>query len=119
MATLRAVCGLDCSQCEAYQATQTNDVAAKERIAAQWRATFNSPDITADSVTCDGCLTDGRHGGYCGQCPVRACGSARGVPTCAHCSEFDNCATLAGFLAQGPTDELRKTLVALRASLNA
>jgi hypothetical protein len=34
MEPIIAVCGLDCSVCAAYQATQAKDETAKERIAA-------------------------------------------------------------------------------------
>ena len=32
-----AYCGLVCSDCSAYVATQANDQEALERVAAQWR----------------------------------------------------------------------------------
>jgi len=75
MNQLIAFCGLDCAKCEAYIATKANDDAAKERVAAKWRVEFNSPEITIAAVTCNGCTTfGGRLGGYCPQCPIRACG---------------------------------------------
>ena len=40
MERMIAVCGLDCAKCEAYLATQANDEAAKERVAAKWRAQY-------------------------------------------------------------------------------
>jgi hypothetical protein len=84
-----AFCGVVCSDCTAYIATQDNNSAAKERVAALWREAFNSPDIDAASITCDGCLTvDGRLSGYCSLCKIRACGVARGVVNCAHCSDY-------------------------------
>ena len=36
-------CGLDCSQCEAYKATQVNDEAAKKIVAEKWQREFNIP----------------------------------------------------------------------------
>ena len=41
MSALVVFCGLDCAQCEAYQATQANDRAWQERILAKWRANFS------------------------------------------------------------------------------
>jgi hypothetical protein len=116
MNTLIAFCGLNCAQCEAYLATQANDQAAKERVAAKWRQEFNSLDITVDSVTCDGCITlNGRAGGYCSQCPIRACGIERKVTNCAYCTDYVGCEKLAGFFTQAPAakmtlDEIRRTL---------
>ncbi len=112
---LIAVCGLDCAQCEAYIATQANDQAAKEQVAAKWRQQYNAPGITVDYVTCDGCVAfDGRLGGHCLECNIRACGVARNLSNCAHCSEYSTCSKLAGFLQFVPT--ARATLDAIRSS---
>lgn len=95
-----AFCGLICSDCPAYVATQSNDPAALEQVAAQWREQFDSPDITADSILCDGCLgtNGGRRIGYCATCQIRACALGRGVANCACCADYA-CAELDGFLA--------------------
>ena len=42
-----AYCGLVCTGCPAYVATQADDRAALEKVAAEWRKAFNSPEITA------------------------------------------------------------------------
>jgi hypothetical protein len=116
MERMIAVCGLDCAQCEGYKATQANDEAAKERVAAHWREEYKAPNIDAAYVTCDGCLTvDGRLGGHCLECDVRACGTARGVPNCAHCDEYEACPTIAAFFEWVPQvkpvlDEIRRGL---------
>jgi hypothetical protein len=99
-----AFCGLDCAQCDAYTATQANDEVAKERLLARWRVEYNNPEMPLAAVTCDGCTTlNGRAGGYCGQCPIRACGIERKVTNCAYCAEYASCEKLTGFLNQVPT----------------
>ena len=116
MERMIAMCGLDCGPCDARLATQANDEAAKERIAAKWREEFHSPDIDAVYVTCDGCLSGStRVCGWARQCPLRACGIPRGVATCGHCQEFESCATLAGFFQMVPTAKER--LEKIRAAL--
>jgi hypothetical protein len=96
-------CGLDCTQCEAYQATQTNDEAAKKIVAEKWQKEFNIPPIETSFVTCDGCThLDKRLSGYCTQCKIRACGIARGVENCAYCDEYTSCTILNSFLANVP-----------------
>ncbi len=98
-----AYCGLDCSGCEAYQATQANDEAAKERIAIKWRVEHNAPELTAAAITCDGCVTQaGRPGCYGPFCPIRACGVERAVVNCGHCADYATCEKLNGFLAHVP-----------------
>jgi hypothetical protein len=110
-----AYCGLNCAECPAYIATQSGDPAALERVAAEWRVAFNAPDITVESIVCDGCLATigGRLAGYCSMCEIRACAVGRGVVNCAYCSEY-GCAKLTGFLVQAPA--ARETLEQLRAA---
>lgn len=112
MNTLIAACGLDCAKCEAYIATQNNDEAAKESIAARWRVEYKSPEITVETVNCDGCMVvGGRAGGYCGMCQVRSCCLERNLPNCAHCADYA-CEALQQFFAMAPgvqttLDEIR------------
>jgi hypothetical protein len=100
MSTLIAYCGLDCAQCEAYQATQANDRAWQDRILAKWRVDFNTPTMQLKDITCDGCRGP-RLGGYCAECPVRACASQHGLQTCADCPEYA-CQELEKFFAMAP-----------------
>ena len=112
-----AYCGLNCSECPAYVATQSGDPAALERVAAQWREAFNMPDLTAESVICDGCLPSevgGRLSGYCATCAIRACAVERGVVNCAHCVGFA-CDKLTAFWVHAP--EAQATLEQIRAGL--
>ena len=106
-ATIIAYCGLVCSDCPAYIATQANDPAALEAVAAQWRVEYNAPGFTAASVACDGCLSGPNKCSHCGDCNIRACGVAHGVANCAHCAEYP-CEKLEGFFAMVPA--VRATL---------
>ena len=112
-----AYCGLICSDCEAYIATQSGDRAALEQIAARWREEFNAPEISVEGIMCDGCLTDaGRKCGHCFDCEVRACAMERGLLNCAHCTDYA-CTKLEGFFGFAPT--ARATLDGIRAGLGA
>lgn len=112
----QAPCGINCAECEAWQATQADDGALKLKVLEKWRREY-SPDVPLEAVSCDGCVTAGcRKGGYTGMCPIRACATGRNQLTCAHCGEYETCQTLAGFLAQaGP---LREKLQNIRARLS-
>jgi hypothetical protein len=101
MQSIHAYCGLICSACPAYIATQADDQAALERIAAKRREKWNVPEVTAESLICDGCMAGGRLSGYCSTCEIRACGVARGVINCAHCADYA-CERLEGFLRRLP-----------------
>ena len=110
-----AYCGLVCTDCPAYVATQADDRAALERVAAQWRKEYNAPNITVEWVICDGCLgSNGRHCSHCFECEIRACGMVRGVVNCAHCADYA-CERLEGFFGLVP--EARATLDGIRQSL--
>ena len=116
MDKITALCGLVCNECPAYVATQSSDPVALERVAAQWREQFNAPEMTAESIICDGCLghNDGRMSGYGSVCEIRACALPRGVANCAHCEEYA-CDKLVGFFEHAP--EARAVLDGVRQSL--
>jgi len=109
-----AYCGLTCTDCPAYLATQADDRQALERVAAQWREQFNEPRITTDAVICDGCLGDGRLSGYCSMCQIRVCAVEREVTNCAHCADYA-CDKLGAFFEHAP--EARALLDQLTAGL--
>jgi len=110
-----AYCGLVCTECPAYIATQADDRAALEQVAARWREEYNAPDITVEFVICDGCLTDeGRKCGHCFECEIRACGLGRGVVNCAYCDDY-TCEKLEGFFAFAP--DAKASLERVRQSL--
>lgn len=115
MGAIIAYCGLVCSDCPGYIATQAGDQAALERVAAQWREEFGAPDITAESILCDGCLgSEGRKMGHWYECEMRACAMERGLVNCGHCPEYA-CERLEGFFGFVP--DARTRLDAIRAGL--
>jgi hypothetical protein len=115
MATMIAVCGLDCAVCEAYLATQAKDETAKEKIAAKWRAEYHSPNIEAKYVSCDGCLAkSGQLCGHCLECAPRLCAVGRGLPSCANCPDY-GCVKISELLKYMPDGKAR--LDAIRAAL--
>ena len=115
MDRLIAYCGLVCTDCPAYIATQAEDSLELERVAAQWRAQYNAPQITAESILCDGCTREGRHAGHWFECDIRACAQSRGVANCAHCADY-SCERLDGFFAMVP--DARAVLDGIRQSLS-
>jgi len=115
MERIVAYCGLVCSDCDAYVATQANDMDGLERFAQRMREEFGVADATAQAAMCDGCLTDeGRQIGYCSACEIRACAVERGVVNCGHCTDYP-CEKLEVIFAH--TTEARQTLDALRRAL--
>ena len=74
MKQLIACCGLDCESCDARIATVKNDDELREKTAQKWSAMNNAPEITAATINCMGCRTDGMKFAYCSDyCEIRKC----------------------------------------------
>ena len=87
MAQITAPCGIDCSQCDAFIAAQTNDATLLKKLADNFKKQFDK-DIDPSTLNCDGCTQDGRHIGFCAECTIRSCSLDKGYATCAECQEF-------------------------------
>jgi len=108
---LIAACGLTCSDCPAYIATQKNDDALRAETAKKWSEMFKA-DIKAADINCDGCQSGSpRLFNYCAVCEIRKCAGEKKVANCAYCPEY-SCKKLDEFLAQVP--EARKALEEIR-----
>lgn len=91
-------------------ATQSGDRTALEEVAAQWREQFDAPEITSESIICDGCLgtDDGRRSGCSTTCEIRTCATKRpqSIANCAHCIEYagqnGTCTKLESLFADAP-----------------
>ena len=111
-----AHCGLICTECEAYEATQAEDMEALERMARETTDPLGT-EVTLADMMCDGCIaTTGRRIPYCHECSIRICAVQKHVENCAHCNDYP-CETLDAFSTPGKPR--RATLDAIRASLSA
>ncbi|MEN6369994.1 MAG: DUF3795 domain-containing protein [Thermotogota bacterium] len=109
-----AYCGIVCTECDAFIATQAGDREALEQMAKRASEELGIP-MTADDGMCDGCLaTTGRQIGYCAQCAIRACAAENLVENCAHCSDYP-CLKIEGFAKPG--SKHRATLDAIHGKL--
>jgi hypothetical protein len=119
MDRMTAYCGLDCSKCEGYIATQSNDRKAIESVAEKWRKQYNSENITAESVMCDGCTKGGRMSGYCSSmCKIRQCAVKKAVVNCAYCTDYESCQELKTFHSYPGTAEAKAILDGIRMKNN-
>lgn len=84
---LIAPCGIDCSECDAYIATQNDDAMLKQKLADNYLKRFNK-EVNPDELSCDGCPSTGRHIGFCAVCEIRSCSINKGFATCAECDNF-------------------------------
>ncbi len=96
-----ACCGLDCSKCEGYLATQADSAGKRAEVAAKWSALYKA-EITPEHINCDGCRTEGRKFLYCrSMCEIRRCCMTKNLEHCGACDEYA-CATLSAFIRLAP-----------------
>jgi len=111
MEKMIAYCGLTCSECEAFLATQNNDQELRKKVAAQWAVEYKS-EIKPEDINCVGCTSaEGAHIGYCGMCEIRSCAAKRSVRNCAYCPEYA-CDKLKSFFVLAPAAQ--KSLEVIR-----
>lgn len=87
MQEMIAYCGLVCSKCPTFLATQSDDDVAREKTAAFLSEKYGL-SFKAKEINCDGCLSSGaRLIGYCNTCEVRKCAITKSIESCSVCDE--------------------------------
>jgi len=82
-----ACCGLVCTDCPAYRATQTGDRELLEQTAERWSKP--GQPVEPEDIMCDGCTgTGARMNRFCRVCRVRECVRGRGLDHCGYCPEY-------------------------------
>jgi hypothetical protein len=82
-----AYCGLVCTNCPTYLATQADDDDARRKTAEFYAKKFGFK-LRPEEINCDGCLSTGdRLIGYCQACDIRKCAREKAVSHCARCEE--------------------------------
>ena len=106
-----AFCGIVCTECPAFIATQKDDDNERTKVAELWSQEFKA-ETKSEDINCDGCLSEnGRLFNHCTVCEIRKCGREKNVENCAYCDDYA-CEKLGKFLeiasgAKTTLDELR------------
>ena len=104
-------CGINCSQCGAFIATQKDDQSKRVKVAKEWSELYHA-DFTPEQIVCNGCTSDGPWFSYTEHaCEIRKCCIGKSLPTCAECDEY-TCERLEAFFKQVP--EAERNLASLR-----
>ena len=93
-------CGLNCTKCPAFKATQANDDTLREECARTWSVQFKH-DIKPDQINCNGCKATGKKFFFCRICGVAKCASERGLDNCSPCPDRP-CEKLTDLMAADP-----------------
>jgi hypothetical protein len=115
MNNMIAFCGLPCTECPAFLATQKDDDREREKVAQQW-SKWMKAEIKPEDINCDGCSTGMRLFSHCSNCEIRRCGLEKSVKNCAHCESYA-CEKLDSFLDALGVPEARKNLEKIRKNL--
>ena len=87
MQEMIAYCGLVCSSCPTFIATQNDDDLAREKTATILSEKYGL-NFKPEEINCDGCLSSGgKLIGYCNTCEVRKCGIVKSVENCSVCED--------------------------------
>jgi hypothetical protein len=114
MKEMIAYCGITCTECPAFVATQKDDPDERTRVAEMWSKEFNV-ELKPEDINCDGCLADSsRLFSHCHVCEIRKCGQEKEVINCAYCDDY-GCEKLTAFLDMVP--EAKETLEEIRKNL--
>ncbi len=110
--------GIDCAECMAYKGTVTTDAALLEKAAGK----YQNGAFTLQEWGCLGCTPAEQPflAKYCAKCEIRVCATAKCVPNCAACAEYDSCQQIKDFMEGGElaqrVDWLRERFKALQSS---
>jgi hypothetical protein len=109
-----AYCGINCTECPAYIATQKNDDRLRAETAKKWSEMFKA-SIKPQDINCDGCVTDSqRLFSQVSVCEIRKCARNKNIKYCAYCAEYPcpKLKELFGFVpeAKATLEEIRKKL---------
>ena len=104
-------CGIDCSECESYLATQADSHMERMRIAEQCLIEFNV-NMKPEEINCNGCKSDRVKCSFAAtMCEIRKCNIEKSQPYCAVCSEY-RCEKLEKVIESAPA--IGEALEALR-----
>ena len=87
------ICGLVCSDCAAFIATDKNDDQLRKKTAKEWNERYqktkrNRSPIKFEDINCRGCLSQGPIYKYCLKCKVRKCGQKKNIKNCQECQNY-------------------------------
>ncbi len=117
MERIVAACGLICTECPAYIATQEDNDQKRAKVAEDWSKWGEK--LKLGDINCDGCVgTAKRLFRFCNTCEVRKCVLDKGLENCAYCENY-SCQKLDDLLKSENAPNAKKNLDDIRKGLKA
>ena len=106
-----ACCGLICTECPAFLATQNDDDSERKKVAEMWAKEYDV-ELKPANINCDGCLSENKRLiGHCMVCEIRKCCKEKQLLNCALCDDFA-CEKLSKYFSMAP--QIKSTLEEIR-----
>ncbi|NVM18419.1 MAG: DUF3795 domain-containing protein [Candidatus Lokiarchaeota archaeon] len=100
MGKMLSYCGINCTECPEYLATQKNDEKEIKKIANQWSS--DAMKFTPEEIYCDGCSNEGKLFNWAPKCDKRICCIDKKLENCAYCGDYI-CSILKNSLDKSPS----------------
>ncbi len=88
-------CGLDCSRCPVFCATQKGDAPLRKRTARSWSRLLDL-NLTEADMVCEGCRSAVTMP-HSARCEIRACCAGRNMENCSVCADRTSCKRMDDF----------------------
>ena len=123
MERILGYCGLTCSECPVFKATQRDDDEGRaevlQRQREKWAKIYTKQygrEYKPEDINCDGCPSvSPRIFWYCKECKIRTCAREKNLESCAYCEDYP-CEPLSRLFEKSRVPA-RETLEKLRSDL--
>ncbi len=96
-----AYCGICCSACPVYLASQADNVDMKKKVLDTWSKQYNM-QLSIEEISCSGCKSKGcRLFPHCERCKIRECAREKSLNYCSDCISYP-CLNLEELFLQAP-----------------
>ncbi|MBD3284860.1 DUF3795 domain-containing protein [candidate division WOR-3 bacterium] len=102
---LRGTCGVDCTKCDVYHATLTDDDKLRTKCLPAWQKTAKEhwgKELTLADINCKGCIGTEEAIFSPTYCPMPRCAKKRGFTSCGQCPDWKTCGWLSMLHADCP-----------------
>lgn len=83
-----AFCGIHCSECPVFLATQKDNNIMRAQVLKLWSDQYKM-ELSIEEINCQGCKSNGNQlFTHCMKCSIRSCAKKRGIDLCIECDVY-------------------------------